>query len=126
MSEQHKNELGQQIGAPLPDWSARPLPPRIAVEGRFCRVEPLDADRHAEDLFAANGDDRDGRTWTYLPHGPYSSFDAYLTWARGAASRDDPLVHAIVDPATGRAVGVASLMRIDPASGVIEVGGINY
>ncbi len=61
MSEQHKNELGQQIGAPLPDWSARPLPPRIAVEGRFCRVEPLDADRHAADLFAANGDDRDGR-----------------------------------------------------------------
>ncbi len=39
---------------------------------------------------------------------------------------DDPLVHAIVERCSGRAVGVASLMRIDPAAGVIEVGGINY
>jgi RimJ/RimL family protein N-acetyltransferase len=110
----------------LPDWSVRPLPPRTAIGGRFCRVEPLDPEQHAADLFEANCDDHDGRNWTYLPHGPYASFEAYLTWEKGTASRDDPLVHAVIDLATGRAVGVASLMRIDPAAGVIEVGGINY
>src|SRR5229473_374530 len=43
-----------------------------------------------------------------------------------AANADDRLYHAILERQSGRAVGVASFMRIDPASGVIEVGGINY
>ena len=126
MSEPYYNEFGQPTGAPLADWSARPHPPRSAIEGRFCRVEPLDPGHHAAELFAANGEDTDGRNWTYLPHGPYPSFEAYRAWAEAAASRDDPLCHAIIDPANGGAVGVASLMRIDAPSGVIEVGGINY
>jgi RimJ/RimL family protein N-acetyltransferase len=126
MSEQCYNELGQPIGAALPNWLPRPLPPRAPIDGRFCRVEPLDPDRHAADLFAANSEDAEGRNWTYLPHGPYPSFDVYFDWAEAASRRDDPLVHAIVDRPSGRAVGVASLMRIDPATGVIEVGGIAY
>jgi RimJ/RimL family protein N-acetyltransferase len=126
MTGQRENEFGQPIGAPLPNWSPRPLPPRIPIEGRFCRVEPLEPDRHAGDLVAANSDDTDGRNWTYLPYGPFPSFDPYREYLVTAARRDDPLVHAIVDRGSGRAVGVASLMRIDPAAGVIEVGGINY
>ncbi len=39
---------------------------------------------------------------------------------------DDPLRHAVIERRSGRAVGVASLMRIDHVAGVIEVGGINY
>ena len=126
MSGQHETEFGQPIGAPLPNWSPRSLPPRAPIEGRLCRVEPLDPPRHAADLFAANSDDAEGRTWTYLPYGPFPSFDLYREFLAAAARRDDPLVHAIVDRRSGHAVGVASLMRIDPAAGVIEVGGINY
>jgi RimJ/RimL family protein N-acetyltransferase len=123
---QHYNEFGQPIGAPLPDWSPRPFPPRTPIEGHFCRLEPLDPDRHALELFEAYSEDAQGRNWTYLPHGPYPSFGPYREYLIAAALRDDPLVHAIVDRASGRAVGVASLMRIDTAAGVIEVGGINY
>ncbi len=36
------------------------------------------------------------------------------------------MFHAIVDLGSGRAVGVASYLRIDPAAGSIEVGHINY
>lgn len=126
MTEQRKNEFGQPIGVPLPNWSPRPLPPRIPIEGRFCRVEPLEPERHARDLFAANSDGGAGLNWTYLPYGPFPSFDLYREYLVTAAGRDDPLVHAIVDGRSGHAVGVASLMRIDPAAGVIEVGGINY
>jgi RimJ/RimL family protein N-acetyltransferase len=39
---------------------------------------------------------------------------------------DDPLFHAIIDGATGKAIGVASFMRIDLKNGAIEVGNINY
>jgi RimJ/RimL family protein N-acetyltransferase len=125
MSEPHHNEFGQPIGPPLPLWTARPLPPRTPIPGRFCRVEPPDPQRHAAELYDANSDD-DGRNWTYLPHGPYPSFDCYREYLVTAAGRDDPLVHAIIDLSNGRAVGVASLMRIDAPAGVIEVGGINY
>jgi RimJ/RimL family protein N-acetyltransferase len=96
--------------------------------GRFCRVEPLDPDEHAADLFAANSDDNEGRNWTYLPEdqGRHRSLDQYRRWMETAAKSDDPLWHAVVEAESGRAVGVAAYARIDRASGVIEVGGINY
>jgi len=125
MTEQ-LNHLGQPIGRPLPAWQARPRPPRTAMDGRFCRVEPLDPSRHAADLLAANAEDRDGRNWTYLPYGPFARDDDYRQWMERVCRGEDPLFHAIVARDSGRAVGVASLMRIDPVNGVIEVGGINY
>lgn len=123
-----RNQFGQPIGAPLPGWSARPLPPRRPMEGRFCRVELLDPKRHSESLFAANRENGEGRNWTYLPddQGRHRSLDLYRGWAETAASTDDPLWQAIIDAESGRAVGVAAYARIDRTSGVIEVGGINY
>ncbi len=126
MSEQHHNELGQPVGAALPGWSARALPPRSPIEGRLCRVEPLDPERHAADLFAANSEDAEGRNWTYLPYGPFASLEVFRQWVEAACRTADPLRHAIIDHGSGRAVGIASLMRIDAAAGVIEVGGITY
>ena len=101
-------------------------PPRSAMEGRFCRVEPLDPARHAADLHAANSLDREGRNWTYLPYGPFARLEDYRGWLDRVSAGDDPLFHAILDRQSGRAVGVASYMRIDPGAGVIEVGDINY
>ena len=36
-----KNQFGQPIGEPVPDWVSRPVPPRTPMERRFCRLEPL-------------------------------------------------------------------------------------
>jgi RimJ/RimL family protein N-acetyltransferase len=119
------NEFGQPVGEPVPDWTKRPAPPRTPLSGRFCTVEPLDPQRHAPPLFAAFAED-DGRMWTYLPRGPFASLAEYRQWAEGAARLDDPLTHAIIDNATGQAVGTAAYMRIDAAFGVIEVGSITY
>jgi len=123
---EHVNHLGQPIGFPLPRWTARPRPPRTAMAGRFCVVEPADPASHAADLHAAYLPDEEGRNWTYLPYGPFDRFEDYRAWLERACLGDDPLVHAIIERRSGRAFGVASLMRIDPAAGVIEVGGINY
>jgi RimJ/RimL family protein N-acetyltransferase len=123
---QHKNALGQPIGPPLPGWQPRLRPPRTAMVGRFCRVEPIDSKRHAAELFAANRLDREGRNWTYLGAGPFDRLEDYRAWLDQAAAGDDPLFHAIIDGETGRATGVASYLRIEPAMGVIEVGHINY
>jgi RimJ/RimL family protein N-acetyltransferase len=124
--EEHRNSLGQPIGAPLPDWSARPRPPHSPMTGRYCTLEKLDPERHAADLHAANTEDKEGRIWTYLAYGPFASLDAYRAWAEPMSRSEDPLFHAVLDKATGRAVGVASYLRIDPPAGVIEVGHINY
>jgi RimJ/RimL family protein N-acetyltransferase len=98
------------------------------MTGHFCRVEPLDPERHAQELFEANQEDAEGRNWTYLPedHGPHPSLHLYREWAERAAISDDPLWHAIIEAESGRGVGVAAYARIDRTSGVIEVGGINY
>ena len=123
---EHVNHLGQPIGFPLPEWTARKLPPRTAIAGRFCTVEPADPARHAAELHAAYLLDGEGRNWTYLPYGPFPRFEDYRDWFERACASDDPFVHAIIERRSEHAVGVASLMRIDPAPGVIEVGGINY
>ncbi len=122
----HVNEFGQPIGVPVPSWRPPPRPPREALVGRFCRVEPIDPDRHAADLFAANARDADGRGWTYLPYGPFATLGEYRAWIDAACLGDDPLFFAIVDGSTGHAVGVASYLRIEPAMGTIEVGHVRF
>ncbi len=125
MSER-RNEFGQPIGWPLANWSPRRFPPRAAIDGRFCRVEPLDPDRHAADLFAANSEDAEGRNWTYLPQGPFAAIDPYRDHLIAATRRSNALAHAIIARDSGQAVGVASYLEIDPQVGTIEIGGINY
>ena len=94
--------------------------------GRFCRLEHLDAARHGPDLHAANLQDSEGRNWTYLGYGPFAELEDYLAWAERMAASSDPLFHAVIDERSGKAVGVASYLRIEPEVGVIEVGHICF
>jgi RimJ/RimL family protein N-acetyltransferase len=120
------NVLGQPIGEALPHWTPRPRPPRTSITGTFCRLEMLDPAQHAADLFEGKQLDRAGHNWTYLSYGPFATLTAYRRWLEQVAAADDPLFHTIIDLTTDRAVGIASLMRIDPTNGVIEVGHIHY
>ena len=121
-----RNHLGQPIGLIVPGWTPPPHPPREPMVGRYCRVEPLDPDRHAADLFAANRLDAEGRMWTYLRYGPFDSLEQYQTWMRAYCLSSDPLFFAIIDAKTQRAVGVASFLRMDPADGFVEVGHLAF
>lgn len=120
------NSLGQPIGEPVLDWQVVSRPPRTSMTGRFCRVEPLDVDRHVGELFTAFCEDQDDRNWTYLPYGPFSTEAELRSWMAENCRGNDPLFHTIVDTDTERAVGVASYLRIEPAVGVIETGHIHY
>jgi len=114
------------VGAPVEGWTPRPGPARAVLEGRYCRVEPLDAARHASDLFEANGTDREGRMWNYLAYGPFATLAEYRERVVGWQSSEDPLFCAIIDRSVERAVGIGSYLRIDTAHGVIEVGHLQY
>ncbi len=120
-----QNQFGQPVGAALPDWTPRPLPPASAMYGRYCRVEPI-RPAHADQLFDANGDDKDGRNFTYLFVEPPAGIDEYRAWVEKMSVSKDPMMHAIINLDSGEAVGVGSFMRIDPNFGVIEIGNINF
>lgn len=120
------NELKQPVGLVVSSWKMPPCPPRTVMEGRFCRLEPLDPTCHAESLYRANAIDAEGKNWTYLPYGPFDSLASYRSWMEHACCGSDPLFYAIIDLVRGDAVGVASYLRITPSSGSIEVGHINY
>lgn len=122
----HTNHLGQPIGPPLPDWRPPPRITHTTLHGRTCRVEPLDAARHAADLHAANALDTTGAGWTYLGSGPFADFDAYRSWAEKSSTSADPLFHAIIDLHTLKPVGVAAYMRIDAEHGVVEIGSLKF
>ena len=96
------------------------------MEGRFCRLEPLQVDSHLDDLYQANAFDKDGRSWTYLAYGPFSDKDSYRDWITRTCLSEDPLFFAIVDKGVGSACGVASYVNIESSGGAIEVGHIHY
>jgi RimJ/RimL family protein N-acetyltransferase len=120
------NPHGQTIGRELPGWISPPFPERRVLAGRYCRVEPLDPAVHARPLYEAQAEDTGGARWTYSFEGPFADFAAYEQWAIRAQAQRDPQHYAIVDVATGKAVGTASYLRIEPKHGVIEVGHIYF
>ena len=124
--EQERNALGQPLGFRVEDWTTPARPGREILSGRTCTVEQLDLGRHCRSLFEANALDTDGRSWTYLAYGPFSTIDDYEVWFRNAEASHDPLFFAIVDRESVRAVGIASYLRIDPANGSIEIGHLHF
>jgi RimJ/RimL family protein N-acetyltransferase len=112
----------------LPDWTPRPRPDRTTLAGRHVRIEPLQAARHLDGLFAeaAVADTAAARRFAWLPEVPPASCADLKLWMDKAEASFDPLFFALIDLATGRVAGRQSLMRIDPANGVIEIGNIYW
>jgi RimJ/RimL family protein N-acetyltransferase len=112
------------LSANLSDWQPRPLPDAVTLTGRWVTLEPLSATKHTQALWqAVLGHDE---VWTWLADGPYSSkeglAEALETKQSGLAAR----FYAILPGRDSAAAGYASLMRMDPANGVIEAGNIMY
>jgi len=108
------------------EWTHRLRPQRIALDGRYVRLEPLDATRHGDDLFAAGSGPDAPLLWRYLFERPITQRPDFDAWIDTASTSADPLFFAAIDKAGERAEGRLALMRIDPAHGVVETGSILF
>ena len=98
----------------------RPRPSRVALEGRYARLEPLSL-AHAEGLLEASSD---GRRFDYLFDEPPAHLSDLRGWIARCSAMEDQIYSTVVDKATGRVGGRQALMRIVPEHGVIEIGNI--
>ena len=131
------NAFGQLVGSSLPDWTCRSQPTAVTIQGQYCRLEPLNVQLHASDLFTAYMQASDARDWTYLlSEYPGTDFHAFEKFIESkAANTIETRPFAIIAYGAGdrlistrkdAAIGMIALMRIDPMNGSIEVGGVNY
>ncbi len=108
----------------LSAWQGAPRPERIALEGRYARLEPLDAEKHGVQLLASAQQPGADARFQYLFEETPADLADMTPWLEKAAASPDPMFFAVINRATGRAEGRQALMRIDPVHGVIEIGHI--
>ncbi len=121
------NQYGQPIGQAMDNWQPGTCPAPVTLTGQYCQLQPLDAERHAQELYQAfHGSDDSNRLWTYLAAGPFDSFEQFQPFITTAARSHDPLHFAVTDNKTGKAMGTLSLMRTDAGNRVVEVGHVMF
>jgi RimJ/RimL family protein N-acetyltransferase len=95
--------------------------PAVTLTGKSVRLEPIDY-RHAEDLELMTGEPE---IWRLMSFGSLQDpavlrtfiADRIADWVRG-----EGLTFAIIDLASGRAIGTTSLMDVVPADERLEIG----
>jgi len=110
----------------LKNWKPRPRPERKVLEGRYVRLEPLDAQKHGDGLYEASTVPDAAERFAWLPDYPPESRAAFQPWLEQAQASPDPLFFAVIDKASGKVAGRQTLMRIDAANGVVEIGHIYW
>lgn len=108
----------------LKNWKPRSRPERIVLEGHYVLLEPLEAARHGDGLFAAATEGDGPERFRWLPETAPETSAGFQSWLERAEASGDPLFFTVIDRASGRIAGRQTLMRIDEANGVVEIGNI--
>jgi RimJ/RimL family protein N-acetyltransferase len=108
----------------LRSWKAPDFPPRRPIEGRWCRLEPLSAERHAPALWRRMAGH--GHVWDYLPLAAPEDEAQYRGVLAAMEANEAVVPLAVIDRTDGEPKGHLWIMEIRPAHGVFEVGYIAY
>ncbi|MEQ8599883.1 MAG: GNAT family protein [Devosia sp.] len=103
---------------------AKSAPARSVLEGRYARLEPL-ALSHAADLFEVANLPGGPERFRWLFSDAPQSVAATGAWIEQVNAGQDSYV-AILDKASGKALGQQAWMRIRPEHGSIEIGGVYW
>jgi len=100
-------------------------PQRVVLDGRYCRLEPINIG-HAPDLYAATCGEGEADRYRWLFNAPPADQAALTAQVANDATLEDPLHFAVINLTTGRAAGRQALMRMVPEHGVIEIGAVQW
>ncbi|MFB7472617.1 GNAT family N-acetyltransferase [Kitasatospora sp. NPDC056184] len=102
------------------------LPAPVTLTGRHVRLEPLDR-RHLSDLWATVGPDPE--VWRWIPfHAPATEEElgAILDIRLAATAAGSAVKFAVIDLASGRAVGITGYYAFSAEDELVEIGGTWY
>jgi RimJ/RimL family protein N-acetyltransferase len=111
---------------PVTDPTPARLPSRVTLRGRLVDLEPLDPTAHGDSLFEATCGAEKDHLWVYLSKGPFPDRLSFEDYLRQLATSVDPMCFSIIDKPSGRALGWATFMRIEPTHRVVEVGNVMF
>jgi len=120
------DSYGNPVGRDVPDWTARPAPEQVTLEGRYVSVVPL-VSAYYSDLLATTCGPDDGGLWTYRPVEMPRTLPELWMHLAGVLDRPGDVTFAFLPREgehAGKAAGIASLMRVVPGHGNMEVGGV--
>jgi N-acetyltransferase len=96
----------------------------VTLNGPSACLEPLDH-RHRSDLIEAVKDGELWRLWYTSIPAP-EKMDAEISRRRGLQASGSMLPFAVVDPASGKAVGMTTYMNADATNKRVEIGSTWY
>ena len=100
-------------------------PGRVVLTGTHVRVEPLGLE-HVPDLAEATAGDVEVWQWQWRPPADEAELRVILEGALAEGLRGTRQPFAVIDLATGRAIGSSSFLDIEPADERIEIGWTFY
>ena len=121
-----ENKYNQPIGFPIKDWGAIKKPSIENMVGTYCILERLNIEKHAKQLYHSLSFENDGSSWTYLPYGPFDTYDDFCFWLSKTQALEDTVLYAILNIETKLPIGIAGFLRINPEHGVIKVGHLHF
>ncbi|MFE2723251.1 GNAT family N-acetyltransferase [Kitasatospora sp. NPDC059327] len=102
------------------------LPAPVTLTGRHVRLEPLRRD-HLADLWAAVGPDPE--VWRWIPFtapATEEELGEILDIRLAEVEAGNAVKFAVIDLASGRAVGITGFYAFDAADELVEIGGTWY
>ncbi|WAO91662.1 N-acetyltransferase domain-containing protein [Fusarium falciforme] len=116
------------LGPIVPDVQAQQPSRNITLAGKYASIVPISR-AHADDLWESLQAPDSASLFDYLFDEPYDSLDALNSAIAKKAAASETWTYAILRKSSSgpsKAVGMASLMRMDLPNRVIEVGSILY
>jgi RimJ/RimL family protein N-acetyltransferase len=93
----------------------------LLLEGNHVRLEPLASD-HAPDLFAVAQDEEVWR-WLYVgPPATVADLQSWIAVALAGQAGGTDLPFAVIDRASGRAIGSTRYLNVEPAHRHLDIG----
>lgn len=111
----------------LANFKGCPAPAPVRLEGRYVIAEPYERAVHRITLWdALGGEEGINDLIRYFPNKTYRTPDEFADWIEDINTRLGYVTFVFRDKEDGEVVGMGTLMRPDPANGVIEVGSIAH